>query len=279
MNDYRPSGFSILPPVVKNLIIINGLLFLATMVLPIDLIDILGLHYFASEKFRVYQLITYMFMHGGMAHIFFNMFAVWMFGNAIENLWGPRRFLAYYLITGLGAAFIHYLVVHFQMLPILAVINDYLANPDPDKLTAFLDSGYFKIASSEIMQNYNVFRSEYNFLLQTGNIEKAMNLSVEFLAQYKTDYLNAHVVVGASGSLFGILLAFGMMFPNQQIFLLFFPFPIKAKYFVMIYGAIELISGLRGSPEDNVAHFAHLGGMLFGFLLIKIWQTRRTGDY
>ncbi len=278
MNGYRPSGFSILPPVVKNLIIINGLMFLATIALPIDLIDLLGLHYFASEKFKTYQLITYMFMHGGLAHIFFNMFAVWMFGNAIENLWGGQKFLAYYIITGLGAAFTHYLIVHFQIQPMLVVINDYISTPDPDKLSAFLDSEYFKVASNEILQHFNEFKEEYNFLLHSGNTEKALTLSVSFMEQYKTDYLNAHVVVGASGSLFGILLAFGMMFPNQHIFLMFFPFPIKAKYFVMIYGAIELFSGLRNSPEDNVAHFAHLGGMLFGFILIKLWKTKRS-DY
>lgn len=274
MNHYRPSGFSILPPVVKNLIIINALMFLATIALPFDLIDLLGLHYFGSEKFRPYQLVTYMFMHGGMAHIFFNMFAVWMFGNAIENLWGGQKFLAYYIITGLGAAFTHYVIVHFQIQPILEIINDYIAHPDSDKLSAFLDSGYFRIASSEIMQHFNEFKTEYNFLVHSGSMEKAMDLSVVFMEQYKADYLNAHVVVGASGSLFGILLAFGMMFPNQHIFLIFFPFPIKAKYFVIAYGAIELISGLRNSPEDNVAHFAHLGGMLFGFIMIKLWQGK-----
>jgi membrane associated rhomboid family serine protease len=277
MNDYRPTGFSILPPVVKNLIIINALMFLATIALPIDLIDLLGLHYFGSEKFKPYQLITYMFMHGGMAHIFFNMFAVWMFGNAIENLWGGQKFLAYYIITGLGAAFTHYLIVHIQIQPMLAVVNDYIANPDADKLSFFLDSEYFKIASSEIMRHFNEFKEAYNIMLQTGNVQEAMDLSVVFMQQYKADYLNAHVVVGASGSLFGILLAFGMMFPNQHVFLIFFPFPIKAKWFVIAYGAIELISGIRNTPEDNVAHFAHLGGMLFGFILIKLWHKQSPG--
>ncbi len=274
MNDYRPSSFSILPPVVKNLIIINGLLFLATTALPIDLIDLLGLHYFASEKFKWYQLISYMFMHGGMAHIFFNMFAVWMFGNAIENLWGGQKFLAYYLITGLGAAFTHYVIVYWQMQPLLGAVNDYLAHPGADALTTFLDSEYFKVSSNEILQHFNEFKEEYNSLLHSGNVEKAMDLSVVFIEQYKADYLNGQIVVGASGSLFGILLAFGMMFPNQHIYMMFIPFPIKAKYFVMGYGALELFSGIRNSPEDNVAHFAHLGGMLFGFILIKLWQKR-----
>lgn len=282
MTDYRPSGFSILPPVVKNLIIINGLMFLATIALSnigIDLIEKFGLHYFGAEKFRPFQLITYMFMHGGIAHIFFNMFAVWMFGNAIENLWGGSKFLAYYIITGLGAAFTHYAVVHFQMQPTIDFIHQFVANPDIDALASFFDSEHFRVTSTEILQNFNAFREQYNSLLRSSNNEQALDLSVNYLLQYKQDFLNAHVVVGASGSLFGVLLAFGMMFPNQHIYLMFFPFPIKAKWFVMAYGAIELFSGIRQNPEDNVAHFAHLGGMLFGFILIKLWHQKRADDF
>lgn len=272
MNDYRPSGFSILPPVVKNLIIINGLMFLATMALPIDLIDILGLHYFTSEKFKSYQLITYMFMHGNMAHIFFNMFAVWMFGNAIENLWGGKRFLIYYIITGLGAAFTHYLVVYFQVQPVVALINAYLSNPDP----AVFEDLWSTLPRVHFSEDLQYLVSAYNNATTAGTLQEITQSSLDVLSQYKIDFLNSHLVVGASGSLFGILLAFGMMFPNQHIYMMFIPFPIKAKYFVIGYGAIELISGLRNNPGDNVAHFAHLGGMLFGFILIKIWQKRKN---
>jgi membrane associated rhomboid family serine protease len=223
---YRPNSFSLLPLVVKNLLIINGLFYLATVVLSgqfgIDLTEKLGLHFPLSEAFRPYQLITYMFMHGSFMHLFFNMFALWMFGNTLENVWGPKRFLTYYLITGIGAAICHYTVIYFEMQPALDYIN----------------SNSFDHPELEAMRQ---------------------------------EVLNAPVVVGASGSVFGILLAFGMMFPNTLLYI-YFAIPIKAKWFVILYGAAELFSGLAGAPGDNVAHFAHLGGMLFGFILIKYWK-------
>ena len=276
MDQFRPGGFRILPPVVKNLIIINGLFFLATLAVSgsfgIDLIDILGLHYFAAEKFSPYQFITYMFMHGGFMHIFFNMFALWMFGNALENIWGPKRFLTYYFVTGIGAAITHYVVFYFEISPVLTVINNYLDNPSHEALTQFLNSDNFQLASYEMQDTFNQFRDRYNELINNNPVS-ALQLSVDFMTEYKREFLNAPVVVGASGAVFGILLAFGMLFPNALIYL-YFAIPIKAKYFVMIYGAIELFSGIynRGS---NVAHFAHLGGMVFGYFLLMYWKNRR----
>ena len=226
---YSPNRFSVLPLVVKNLLIINGLFFLATLTfetLGVDLTDRFGLHFPLASSFRPYQLITYMFMHGNFMHLFFNMFALWMFGNTLENVWGPKRFLIYYLITGIGAALCHYAVVYFQMQPILAEIDANVAN-----------------------------YSELEMIRQ--------------------QVLNAPVVVGASGSVFGILLAFGMLFPNTLLYI-YFAIPIKAKWFVVLYGAVELFSGLADVQGDNVAHFAHLGGMLFGFILIKYWQKKKT---
>jgi len=275
MQQFRPGGFQILPPVVKNLIIINGLFFLATFVagsrFGIDLTDILGLHYFAAEKFEPYQFITYMFMHGGFMHIFFNMFALWMFGNALENIWGPKRFLIYYLITGIGAAITHYVVFYFEISPVLSAINDYLNHPSHEALTQFLNSNNFKPISYEVKDTFTVFRDRYNDLINT-NPTKALQLSVDFMTNYKREFLNAPVVIGASGAVFGILLAFGMLFPNALIYV-YFAIPVKAKYFVMIYGAIELFSGIRGG--GNVAHFAHLGGMIFGYFLLIYWKRRR----
>lgn len=227
---YRPSNsFSLLPLVVKNLLIINGLFYLATLSaasLGVDLTDILGLHYPLSDSFRPYQLITYMFMHGSFMHLFFNMFALWMFGNTLENVWGPKRFLTYYIITGIGAAICHYTIVYFELQPVLEYVN-----------TQALNSEEAEILRREVM--------------------------------------NTPVVVGASGSVFGILLAFGMMFPNTLLYI-YFAIPIKAKWFVILYGAAELFSGLAGNPGDNVAHFAHLGGMLFGFILIKYWKRNKN---
>ncbi|MDR1758139.1 MAG: rhomboid family intramembrane serine protease [Bacteroidales bacterium] len=205
----------LLPPVVKNLLIINVLFFLATILLApvgVDLVKIFGLHYFSAPDFRPWQLVTYMFMHANFGHIFFNMFALWMFGAALEQVMGQKRFLTYYLITGIGAAILHYLVLYYQLRPYLMMYE------------------------------------------MSGNMNA----------------LNQFVTIGASGSVFGLLLAFGMLFPNSEIYL-YFLLPIKAKWFVIIYGAIELFYGIGGT-NDGVAHFAHLGGMLFGFILLMAWK-------
>ncbi len=237
MSFFQPQRFSILPPVVKNILIINGLLFLATITLSssnINLRQILGLYYWNSQSFETWQIITHMFMHGSFTHIAFNMFAVWMFGSQLENLWGSKRFLNYYLLTGLGAAFLHYLIIHFQVLNLESLM-------DYNQISTILDKGIVP---------EGIVRSDAN---------KLFNL-------YNTP------VVGASGALFGLLIAFGLLFPNALLIFLFFPFPIKAKYFVLIYGIIELYLGLQNN--SNIAHFAHLGGMIFGFIIIKYWQWK-----
>ena len=274
-NQYSPRGFRVLPPVVKNLLIINGIFFLATITLDnawgIDLVDYLGLHYFASEKFSPFQFITYMFMHGGFSHILFNMFALWMFGNVLENVWGPKRFLTYYLITGIGAALVHYIVFYFQVSPVLDAIHNFVQEPSNLKVKEFLDSSYFQISSYEMQNHYLAFANKYNSLIEI-NPGSALQAAIDYMAVYKTDFLNAPVVIGASGAVFGILLAFGMLFPNSLLYI-YFAFPIKAKYFVIIYGAIELFSGFYDTTS-NVAHFAHLGGMIFGFFLIQYWRKK-----
>jgi len=277
---FRPRGFRILPPIVKNLLIINGLFFLATIAFSssFDLADILGLHYFASEKFKPYQIITYMFMHGSFTHILFNMFALWMFGNVLENSWGPKRFLVYYLITGIGASMIHYLVYYFvDARPVMATIDQFLALPTVEGLRSVLDNpDIFKVVSHDIQNNFEAFRMQYNDLIYS-NPQQALQLGVDFVEQYRIDFLNAPVVIGASGAVFGILLAFGMLFPNSLIYI-YFAIPIKAKYFVIVYGALELYMGFSDSGS-NVAHFAHLGGMIFGFLLIQYWKKRSRSSF
>ena len=225
MSDFRPSGFSLLPTVVKNLLILNVLFFLATIacdvVLRIDLADYLGLHYIGASDFQPFQLVTYMFMHGNFAHLFFNMFALWMFGNTLENIWGPNRFLLFYFVCGIGAGLIQELVQYIQYVTTL--------------------------------QGYE-------------NVRIAANQIIPM-----SEYLNMLTTVGASGAVYGILLAFGMMFPNSTLYI-YFAIPIKAKWFVLIYGIIELFSGF--TSVDNVAHFAHLGGMLFGLILILYWKKK-----
>ncbi len=210
MNQFQPNTqFSVFPPAIKYLLIANGIIFLITKSMFTGAWTPIGeifAQYFALwslngggslPSFMPWQLVTYMFLHADLSHIFFNLFALWIFGQAIENLWGTKRFIIYYLLTGVGAALIHMIV-----------------------------GGYFTYT------------------------------------------------IGASGAVFGILLAFGMMFPNQYIILLFPPIPIKAKYFVGIYGAIELFSGLSRT-DSGVAHFAHLGGLIVGFILIRMWKIKK----
>lgn len=201
--------------VTKNLIIINVIAFLAQMALPrigIDFTSMMGLHYFGSERFGIWQVLTYMFLHGNVSHIFFNMFALWMFGSTLERVWGSWRFLVFYLVTGVGAAVVQELV-----------------------------------------------------------------WSLSYTPEQLAYYADALLTIGASGAVYGILLGFGMMFPNAPIFFLFIPIPIKAKWFVLGYGLLELFYGVTGST-DGIAHFAHLGGMLFGFILIKVWEKRARAN-
>ena len=239
---YSPSGFGFLPPVVKNLIIINGLFFLATIVLEqtmhMDLEDLLGLHYFASPVFQPYQFVTYMFMHGNFSHIFFNMFALWMFGSVLEQVWGPKKFLIYYMVTGIGAAVIQMLVIYVQ------VYNAEIGLT-ADQIAQVRETGY------QILHNNQNFSDPL-----MGKLNELYNMTT----------------IGASGAVFGLLLAFGILFPNSLIYLYFF-IPLKAKWFVIIYGAIELFSGVYYTGS-NIAHFAHLGGMIFGFFMIIYWKKK-----
>ncbi len=258
MNNYRPSLWNSIPPVVKNLIIINFILFLATVVVErwgIDLNNRLGMHYWASEKFNFAQLVTYMFMHGNFSHIFFNMFALFMFGGMLEQAWGPKRFLFYYMVTGIGAGIIQQIVwtIEYQ-----STLN---------ALTAVINSG-----SGENIVNYKdtigkFFKVEY---LSGASIADVVQLKQVFTERI----IDRVVTVGASGAIFGILLAFGMLFPNTELFIMFIPIPVKAKYFVIVYGLLELYLGFANRSGDSIAHFAHIGGMLFGIILILYWRKK-----
>lgn len=227
----RPNFLNSIPPVTKNLIIINLLLWLATIVfrktLGIDLVEYLGLHYFQADRFNAAQMVTYMFMHDpySFGHVFFNMFSVFIFGRTLESVWGGKRFLVFYMITGIGAGLIQEITWYISL--------------------------HDAIANTESMIGWS----------QTRLV------------------LNNIITIGASGAVFGILLAFGMMFPNAELFLMFIPIPIKAKYFVIGYGLIELFLGIRSGGGDNIAHFAHLGGMLFGLILILYWRKKGGGNH
>jgi len=241
-------GFSGIPPVVKNLILINVImliaLYTAAGVFNVDLNAALGLYYPKSGQFRPYQIITHMFMHGGLAHLFFNMFALFMFGRVLESVWGPRRFFIYYFVSGLGAALTHEAVIGIQYARLVGDIS-------PDQLQMVMDRG------AEIWQ------SGRNFSDPTmRQLNMLLNIPT----------------VGASGAVFGILLAFGVLFPNTRLMLLFPPIPIKAKWFVIFYGALELYLAIT-QPGSNVAHAAHLGGMIFGYILIRIWKKTTNTLY
>ncbi len=270
-----------LPTVIKNLLIINGIMFLATVALQnafgFDLADGLGLHYFAAQKFSPFQFITYMFMHANLSHIIFNMFALWMFGYILENVWGPRRFLIYYLGTGIGAALIHYVIFYFEFNPVVDALNGIISHPSLVNLLAFQNSVVqgIKPSSGELYLQFREFSSTMQKLSYSPDNLALMESAKGFVMDYKEYLLNRPNVIGASGAVFGILLAFGMLFPNTMLYI-FFMFPIKAKWFVIFYGALELYLGFTQS-DNNVAHFAHLGGMIFGFFLIKYWK--RKGIY
>lgn len=278
------SPFGGMTPVVKNLLIINVIFYVASLVFfstfGFRIEEHLGLHLPTADAFNPAQFITYMFLHAYFSptsgiiifHLFFNMFALFMFGRMLETVWGPKRFIVYYFVTGIGAALIHTITQYMEVMPVMNAITDYMNDASPEKLQAFFDQ-HLDIRSMAMKQNYEDFAETYNQLLNSDP-EKAISLSKDYLLEYRKAYLDSFVTIGASGAVFGILLAFGMLFPNAQLMLLFPPIPIKAKYFVIIYGIIELTMGIRGSEMDNVAHWAHLGGMLFGFILIKYWKNK-----
>lgn len=279
MQQYRPTGFRILPPVVKNLLIINGLFFLATITLTkynIDLINILGLHYPGASNFRLYQFVTYMFMHGGWSHILFNMFALWMFGNVIENVWGGKKFLIFYLLTGLGSGIVYIIWIHFSLQPNIALLNQIINHPTVQGIELYFQQYGFHVnaISSGLSQaDIHAFNQNVGLLGQNLATPAVVQQIILFLSDYKTEMINQMVVVGASGAIFGLLLAFGMMFPNSLIYV-YFAIPVRAKWFVLGYGLLELFSGLSNRPGDNVAHFAHIGGMLVGLAIILYWKKK-----
>lgn len=244
--NYSPQGFTVLPPVVKNLLFLNVGVFIVGFILQMmyqyDISDALGLHYIGSKGFKPIQFISYMFLHANLEHIFFNMFALWMFGNVLENFWGPKRFFTYYMATGIGAGIIQMIVAYIRIQSIQSQVP-------ADVLEVIYTEGV-----DILRQNKNFIDPLY------AELNAIVNVST----------------VGASGAVFGLLMAFGMLFPNSYIYL-FFALPIKAKWFVLGYGVLELFSGIRNTPGDNVAHFAHLGGMVFGYILIQYW--RRKGTY
>jgi hypothetical protein len=281
---YRPNRFQVLPPVVKNLLILNGLIFLLTYVLEektgFDLNEYLGLHYITSNAFLPVQFISYMFLHGNFTHIFFNMFALWTFGSVLENTWGPKRFLIFYAVCGIGAAVTQTAVVGWDIHNAKTSADKYYADQSPDAFLVFVKDRDLIGERGGVMTRIWHYVTDYHprqdllvFIDGWSKNKDVPDYRIEakgFVDAYMAAKVNS-TTVGASGAIYGLLLAFGMLFPNALLYL-YFAIPIRAKYAVALFGLIELFSGAQNSGSDNVAHFAHLGGMIFGYFLIVAWK-------
>lgn len=247
---YRSRGgfLSQIPTVTKNLIIINVLIWLVEVIFPRfgdnGIIRHLGLHYISSSEFNPAQLLTYMFVHDQRTffHVFFNMFTLFFFGPMLERLWGSKKFFIYYMICGIGAALVQ------EGIWALTWENEFL-----------------KALAVQYGESIDVMRQEVERLIASG--DKA-------ILQYIDSFQSASMVtVGASGAIFGVLLGFAFVFPNVPLYLFFVPIPIKAKYMVAGYAVIEFFFGVTHTM-NTVAHFAHLGGMLFGLILLLYWRQK-----
>lgn len=272
MNQFRPTSPFSIPPVVKNLILINVVMLVATWALKdtkYDLTDLFGLHYIRSPYFHPHQFVTHIFMHGNFTHLFFNMFALYMFGKVLEMVWGPRRFMIYFFVTGIGAAVLHSFVTYLEISSMQKSATAFYNTPSPELLAAFVKSNL----NHPVTGITDLINSWYDSPNNSILIQKGTEI-VQSIAQMRINI----PTVGASGAVFGILLAFGYLFPNTELLLLFPPIPIKAKYFVIGYGVLEVYLAITQS-NSGIAHFAHLGGMLFGFILLKYWGKNSRNFY
>ena len=268
-------------PMVKNLLIINiGIFIFAIFVFKqfnIDINEFFGVHSLYSEKFGPWQFVTYMFMHAYwtgngiyFSHVLYNMFALFTFGPMLERYWGTKRFLFFYLFTGIGAGMLYWGINMYETYELKKNVDTYVSNPNPDNFVQFMKDN-----------DKSAYENNISFIDDFSNNPGSAEL-VTATKTYAKDLFTSRAafsMVGASGAIFGILMAFGLLFPNTELMLLFPPIPIKAKYIVAFYGLFELYMEYNQSAGDNVAHFAHLAGMLFGFILVKYWQKQRNSFY
>ncbi len=227
------------PETIKQLIIINVIFYFGSQFLGNLSYDLLALHYYENDKFLITQFLTHMFMHGSPSHILFNMFGLWMFGSPLEQMWGRQKFLFFYISSGLGAAFLQMAIYYLQVKNLYDVVElNNLSLSDPQQLLNYM---------SQI--DYNNAISSFN-----------------------------SVMVGASGAIYGTLVAFAFSFPNSKLMLLFLPFPIKAKYFVPLLILIDLFFGVSSYSVGPIAHFAHIGGALIGLVMVLYWKKNQFND-
>lgn len=264
--------FGRLTPMVKNLLLINLGVFLLDALVKLNLSYWLGLRVILSDQFQPHQFLTYMWVHGSFGHIFSNMFAVFIFGPLLEQVWGSKRFLTFYLICGIGAGVLYGIADFAESYPLERDTQAYVSDPNPEAFSIFIvkhKSRSFNMpALAELADKYYEEPDNPYYKNQTVDVANQMR-----------DAKMGIPMVGASGAVFGILMAFAMLFPNMQLFLLFPPIPVRAKYLVFFYGLYELYSEFNRVEGDNVAHLAHLGGMLIAFILLKVWRNDTTRLY
>lgn len=277
MSEIRPGRFEILPLIIKNLLIINGLVFLAQNTFESNwgtyIEQTFALHSWSSPLFKPWQLITHMFMHGDFGHLVGNMFALWMFGSVLENLWGAKRFFTFYMVCGLGAAFIHLLFLYYEIAPLT---KDMLALKQ-----AASDSSLAADAIEHFIRKYNLYldmNPEAMMALEAHqNNPELIEAFTKVLQNYYLDRLNT-ATLGASGAVFGVLAGFVYLFPNTYIYLYFFV-PVKAKWLGLIYFGYEVFFALRNSAGDNIARWAHIGGALVGLLIVLTWNKNNKKTF
>lgn len=256
-----------LTPVVRALLIINVLV---SFVANETIIQQYGLHSFLSDEFNPVQLLTHMFLHSGFNHIFSNMIGLVIFGPMLERYWGARRFTFFYFFCGFGAALLFSGINYFEIRDVYEAVREYRANPTPDAFISFIDGN-----AVSLYDRVATFIEQFR---QQPRSQRLIEGSLQIVNRLYADQVD-QPMVGASGAIFGVIMGFGLLFPNTELFLLFLPIPIKAKYLVFFYGAFELYSGVYQTQTDNVAHFAHIGGMLFAFILVKYWNSQRKTFY
>lgn len=273
-----------LTPIVKNLLILNVIFYIVVQLDTMygasvyggsggyfGLADLLALHYPTSPLFKPVQIVTHFFMHGGLLHIFFNMFALAMFGPPMETMWGPKRFLTYYILCAFGSAALHFGYTWWDMGQMQDTIAAFSASPSLEAFNEFFSGVSLESYRLEDGRNVGVYAQEIREAIANGNVSVASDQGSHLMREWMETNRDIPMV-GASGAIYGLLLAFGMYFPDFKLMLIFLPVPIKARYFIPILIIVELFLGFQKYSWDNIAHFAHLGGALIGFLLILYWR-------
>jgi membrane associated rhomboid family serine protease len=265
-------GGLVLTPVVRNLLIINAAIFIAAAILGKEILfaEWFGLRAFTSTFFSPLQLVTYMFMHGGWQHLIFNMMGLIFLGPLLETFWGSKRFFIFYMATGIGAGAIDSAIHSFEVRNVIIDSQTYMADPTPENYVWFLGRNYPEGLhnEAELIENFEQNPTSEAYVRGTQNMTKMIENS-----------LSNRMSIGASGAIFALMMALAFLFPNTELMMLFLPIPIKAKYFVAFSAAMALYMALRRDPSDNVAHFAHLGGMLSAWILLMFWQRQRNSFY